>query len=112
MDMPGKYTLGTARWTVTKKMAELMDDKIGRCWGHLHEIALAADCSEDVEPEVFLHEVIHSIWYAYGLRPPHVEEDDLESVEEYVVNSLTLPLLEFMRNNPDVMEYLLENDES
>ncbi len=70
------------------------------------EIWIAGDLNEVTKRHVFLHELFHLIWYAYGFHPPLVRKD----LEEITVSFLSPALLQVMSDNPKIKEYLFWSD--
>jgi hypothetical protein len=53
------------------------------------------------EANTLIHEVLHAICYAYGLRLPFEEE-------ERIVNAVANGLCDFLARNPELVQYLTE----
>lgn len=65
------------------------------------EIFVRTDIAEDMQAEVLLHEVLHAIYYASNLRSRFADE------EEDIVSELAIELLDVLRRNPKLTDFLL-----
>ena len=69
----------------------------GETYRQLCRILIADHLSYTIEREVVLHETLHAIWGATNLDG---------DTEETVVTALTAPLLDVLRNNSQLVDYL------
>jgi hypothetical protein len=58
----------------------------------------------DVARETFLHEAMHGMWYQTLLDRQYRDKQ-----EEDIIYSLAPKILEFLRDNPEAVEFLLES---
>ena len=76
----------------------------GRLLGHYDEctttITLAPDLTPDIRAETILHELLHAITAMTGLA------NELEDDDEKIVRRLSPALLDMLRRNPALVEYL------
>jgi hypothetical protein len=61
---------------------------------------------EDSLRETLLHEILHGCWHHTNMA--HHGAVEKEDLEEWVVGTLSYPLIDVLRDNPDVMKYLLK----
>lgn len=62
----------------------------------------------DMQREIVLHEILHAIFFATGVELTQVEQ---EHVEERAVATLAGGLVQVLRDNPDLVAYLVQEDE-
>lgn len=72
--------------------------------GQQSRIILRDDIQSDLQREVILHEVLHAIFYATGVELTQV---DMDHVEERAVATLAGGLVSVLRENPDLVAFLL-----
>jgi hypothetical protein len=65
---------------------------------------------EDYRREVLLHEVLHSCLRVTGCDPDRDAKADCTDVEERAVEAISGPLLAALRDNPELVTYLLNVD--
>ena len=75
---------------------------LGMCHYNSQEIWIAGDLSEETKRHVFLHEIYHVIWYAYGLNP----RLERKTLEEDIVSFMAPAFLQVMDENPKAKDYL------
>lgn len=112
--LPGKVVIGPVDWTVIED-ADLIDRSRNRAgddrWGEsdkkLVEILIDPSLPPSRKREVLMHEVVHAVLYEW-----HVDKvfpDNFE--EEPLVEILGVALLATIRDNPDLISFLWEEDE-
>ena len=77
-------------------------DAIGLCHFDTQEIWIQRDLNPISQKHVFLHELLHAIWYSYNLTPRKSE------LEEDIVSVMTVALLQVLKDNNKVASYLAE----
>jgi hypothetical protein len=95
---PYEYSVHTDAAAV----AELDSGDDGSCDFHDVRITVNPARPEQVQRDTLLHEVLHAIGALTGLR-----RDLGEEAEERVVERLSSNLLDTLRRNPELVEYLL-----
>lgn len=83
--------------------AQGVSGALGYCDTDLLEIAIATDIPRTRIAEVFLHEILHAIWFSIGLEA--TKEDDGAIKEERVITGLARGFQAFMRDNPEAMRW-------
>jgi len=97
---PASVVIAHATWDVEYNDAECAAmGSDGHTLVGGRRIALKSDLCLDREQEVMLHEALHA---CIGATTLELDEDD----EESLVNTLTGPVLDLIRRNPDLVEYL------
>lgn len=114
---PTSVTVGHAtydiRWieeTPWMKEFAAQADKGGFFWVDGNVICMRTqnegdDRHDDSLRETLLHEILHACWHHTNMaHHGAVEKDDLE---EWVVGTLSFPLIAVLRANPDLVRWLL-----
>lgn len=70
-------------------------------------ITIRTALADDYEAETLLHEVLHSCLRVSGVDPDNDAAARLEDVEERAVAAIAGPLLATLRDNPELVDYLL-----
>ncbi len=76
---------------------------VGRVRMSAQRILVADDLGPDQEPDTVLHEVLHCLFRLVNLQPDRAEE-------ERVVMGLAPVLLDALRRNPPLVQYLTTPD--
>lgn len=80
-------------------------DAVGLTGPETQRILLDPKLGPDVERETVLHEALHGIYFQAGLR---LEPWSKDKVEEKIIWSMAPKILELLKDNPELVEYLLE----
>ena len=109
--LPSSVTVGPYRYSIQVDRARLADLNRRQDGSHGHqvgetdhvtlEITMDPHLPLDLLKETLLHEVIHCIWSTVNLRQRKLNEED-------VIGSLVPTLLDTLRRNPTLVEYLLK----
>lgn len=89
------YRIKWPRWILRVK---------GDCDNNKQRIRVCSSMSLKTQQHVIFHEMLHAIWYSYGITLPS-EDDDYES-EEDLVNRLSGPIMETLHRNPEFTEFI------
>lgn len=68
-------------------------------------IFLSGEYSLNESVNLLIHEVLHAVYYTYGMR--NVIED--KTKEEYLVNTFANGLTQVIKDNPKFLEWVKEN---
>ena len=87
------------------------DAKLGRMpqgypWGadfHKDRIRIAAHTRKAAAREHMLHELLHKIWEKSGLTDSYAR-----TTEEFIITCLTGWLVDILRDNPELVEFITE----
>jgi hypothetical protein len=99
-------------WVDEKEWLQKDDnDKAGSSWYSNGAIRIrmqnaGVDVHEDALRECLLHETLHCCWQVVA-NMAHSRSEENVDVEEWFVGSITMPLIQVLRDNPPVMKYLL-----
>jgi hypothetical protein len=72
-------------------------------------IAVRTDLGSDYEAETVLHEVLHQCLRVSAVDPDKDAKAGVADVEERAVAAIAGPLLAALRDNPDLVLYLLDD---
>jgi len=100
MRRPKTLTVASIDWKI--KWVEKLKNQ-GHCNSDNLTIKIRSKLSRDSARHVLWHEVKHAIWWCYGITP------DKKDIEESIVNSMSGPEIEVMRNNPRVSAYIFDD---
>lgn len=100
---PHVYRIVRDRAAIDRAGQAMSATLLGHCDRQALEIAVAPDLAGTVTAETVVHELLHAITDLTGL------EDRLgDALEEEVVRALSPRLLELLRDNPDLVAYLVK----
>jgi hypothetical protein len=104
---PRNILIGHAYFTV-KYDKHLSDNSeaVGLTGPETQYILLDPKLGPDVERETVLHEAMHAIYFQSGLRLQSWHKD---KVEEQLIWAMAKGVIELLRNNPEMVEYILES---
>lgn len=105
--LPSKFKSGPSTWTIVKREAAEMNGAFGQSDPRKMVITIATDLSPDAERSTFFHELLHTAFDTSGAWEVFNKAAAAGEKEEAVVRCLENPLLQILRDNPKVMEYLL-----
>jgi hypothetical protein len=105
-NFPKKVSVGHVRYTVRieKGLASIAGAS-GTCGEDMQLILIDDQLGPDQERETVLHELMHAIVHATGHRKALEEVD--KNFEELLVYSMSVRLIELLRDNPKLVEYLV-----
>lgn len=84
----------------------------GRSEWSNQRITLAGDMGTVYAADTLLHEVLHQCLRAANVRPDEDAEAGLKDVEERAVGAMAGVLVGVLRDNPELVAYLLAEDAS
>jgi hypothetical protein len=101
MKIPNKVKIAGFTWTVEKNVDVQRDvTREGNCYGSTHHVSqkifVDPDITEQKTEHTFIHEVLHAIWFHYGLSKNKSFTPDQE---ELVVDSLSNGLYQVLKDN-------------
>lgn len=108
MTLPERITIGPLTFRVTDDQQEHVQsiaDDMEKAWGLIRYatgvIILDPNQTDAHKRVTLLHEVMHGCWHL---------GDRSHKNDEKAIRSLTAPLLDVLRRNPDLVAYLLAED--
>ena len=102
MNVPTTVQVGPYSYKVVL-LAKEMSELFGETDSREQAIRLHPDQARDSMADTLLHEVLHAVWHCSGLH-------DGKYNEEQVVRGLTTWLLLVLRDNPDLVGYLCDEE--
>ena len=111
MELPKKVLIGTQVWTITERsrMSDGMlgEPNFGYTLGQENLIVIDKSASNSRKRQILIHEILHAIRYTFGNPTVPKKTDDLEVWEHYFIGHYEEGILLVIRNNPDILAYLL-----
>jgi hypothetical protein len=106
MTFPQKVKVGHVRYTlrVEKGLASIAG-ATGTCGEDTQLILVDDQVGPDQERDTVLHELLHAIFFASNVKSI-LPGDDTKELEEKLILSTATRLLELLRDNPKLVEYL------
>lgn len=108
MEIPDLLHLGCHEYTVnaSEEAAEWLrqNERRGEAFPDKLLIRIDPAGPHTIIAETLLHEMLHICWDHAALN----ELDQLSQHEEHIVDALTPLILQLLRRNPDLADYLLE----
>lgn len=115
MKKPDHVIIMGCRWAIVyhdekawQKNENLDNGNSGETWAHRHEIHVRVEVVDALGTrDIVLHEIMHAALATTGATytTKHIKKRDME---EFMVNSLTPPLLAVLNDNPKLLAWLLE----
>lgn len=106
MTLPNRVRVGPFDYTIEPWKGEAA--AADGCRGDFHPELLRIRISDGIKPqlqaETLLHEILHACWSVSGLGE--------RAHEENAVQSLSMVLSDVLRDNPDVMAWIVSNLEN
>jgi Zn-dependent peptidase ImmA (M78 family) len=116
--MPTSIKIGTQQWTVIQRSANVDDSLSSSAYGYTLDrsstIVIDVDATPSRKRQTFLHELFHAIRFSMGSPITPISNDDesktTEAWEHYFIGMYEEGLLLTIRENPDILEYLLSEE--
>lgn len=116
--MPTNIKIGTQNWTVIERSSAIDDSLSSSAYGYTLDrsstIVIDLDATPSRKRQTFLHELFHAIRYSLGSPiTPNITDDEskaIEAWEHYFIGMYEEGLLLTIRENPDILEYLLSKE--
>lgn len=98
--MPSTVRVGVHEYRLVRKSRKQLGGDLGRCDSNILELAIANRLKKTVAQETLFHEVIHACHYPSFIGKENITEEGITEAEAPV-------LLQVLRDNPPLVEYLL-----
>ena len=116
--MPNTVQIGTQRWSIIERSSNVDDALSSSAYGYTLDrsstIVIDADATPSRKRQTLLHELFHAIRFSMGNPSTPGSSDDesktTEAWEHYFIGIYEEGLLLTIRNNPDILEYLLSKE--
>jgi Zn-dependent peptidase ImmA (M78 family) len=116
--MPTQIKIGTQDWTIIQRSSNVDDSLSSSAYGYTLDrsstIVIDMDATPSRKRQILLHELLHAIRYSMGnpITPSSSDDESktTEAWEHYFIGIYEEGLLLTIRNNPDLLEYLLSEE--
>lgn len=116
--MPTKVKIGTQNWTVIERSADLDDALSSSAYGYTltrsSTIIIDANATPSRKRQTLLHELMHAIRYSFGNptvpSPNDDESKTTDAWEHYFIGMYEEGVLAILRENKNVLDYLLSEE--
>lgn len=112
MTLPAHVKIGTHNWSVTEVKRKNQPD--GEHYGFTNDkdasITIDSEMPESIKRVTLVHEILHAIRFTFGGSYSPPKGTTYEEWEHYFIGMYEEPLTMVLRDNPELMKYLLAND--
>lgn len=110
MRRPSRVKIG-AHWYKIEwvPFAAIEGRYVGLCFHQAKKIRVAAEQPKRQLAQTLLHEIMHAIYYEWGLTNSEMEAEDYQAgmlSEENVVNGISLGLTTVFADNPNLLAWV------
>lgn len=116
MKPPARLKIGTQTWTVAevkpKHNAAFAEGLYGQTMGKEQTIILDAEMPNDSKRITLFHELLHAIRFVFGGSYTPPPKTSFEEWEHYFIGIYEEPVVMVLRDNPELVAYLLGDDEA
>lgn len=116
MTVPAQLVIGHRTYSIVLDSTTVESEQPdGMEWGAFSDprrqlIGVRDDSGPDDERDSVLHEVLHQCLRASGCWPGQIRPGRDVDLEEVIISAMTGPLLRALRDNPDLVTYLVQDD--
>lgn len=112
--LPAKVRVGSQVWDIVEKPRKgdlsLSEDSFGYTLHRENLIILDSSMSASRKRQTVLHEILHAIRFSFGNPVTPKKTDEAEIWEHYYIAMYEEGLLLVLRDNPELLAYLLETN--
>jgi hypothetical protein len=112
--LPARIKIGTQTWEIverTKNFDGMLDEgSYGYTLSRENLIVIDATAATSRKRQTLLHEILHAIKFSFGNPVTPKKTDEADIWEHYYIAMYEEGVLLVLRDNPEVLEYLLEVD--
>lgn len=112
MEIPKKAIIGTQIWTIVERTRTsdgmLSETTFGYTLNQENIIVVDKLSAPSRKRQVLMHELFHAMRFTFGGDFTPTKKDDIETWEHYFITFYEEGILLLLRNNPDILAYLLE----
>jgi Zn-dependent peptidase ImmA (M78 family) len=90
----------------------LSDGTVGYTLDQNNIIVIDADVAEDKQKVTVLHELLHAIRFINDGMPKPTAKDEFDSWEHFFINLYENNILAILKDNKNLRDWLLENDQA
>ena len=115
MSVPKKIKIGPQSWTVVERLRDadgmLDEGSYGYTLPNSNIIVLDVSLPMSKKRAVMIHELMHAIRLQYDPAPKPGKEAEVDEWEHFFIGVWDNGLLGVLRDNPRLVEWLVEKDE-
>jgi hypothetical protein len=112
MKLPKQVQIGSQTWDIierSKALDGMLDEgSYGYTQHRENLIIIDATAAPSRKRQTLIHEIFHAIRYSFGNPVLPKKTDDADIWEHYFIGMYEEGMLLVLRDNPDVLQYLLE----
>jgi hypothetical protein len=114
MDMPKKIQIGTQTWSIVQRSRTsdgmLSDESFGYTLNKENIIVIDSQIAISRKKQTLMHEILHAIRFTFNNPSVPKKTEEVEVWEHYFIAAYEEGLLLVLRDNPALLEYLLEKE--
>jgi hypothetical protein len=114
MALPKKVQIGTQTWDIVEKPRNrdgmLDEGSYGYNLSRENLIVIESTAAPSRKRQTLLHEILHAIKFSFGNPVTPKKGEDADVWEHYYIAMYEEGVLLVLRDNPDVLSYLLEKE--
>lgn len=112
--MPKTVKIGSQVWEISeqkrKHNAEFLDGTYGYTIDKDNTIIIDAEMANSVKRVTLFHEILHAVRFIFGGSFKPGKSTTYEEWEHYFIGLYEEPMLMVLRDNPELLAFLLSND--
>lgn len=112
--MPKTIKIGSQIWEISeqkrKHNAEFLDGTYGYTIDKDNTIIIDAEMANSVKRVTLFHEILHAVRFIFGGSFKPGKSTTYEEWEHYFIGLYEEPMLMVLRDNPELLAFLLSND--
>ena len=109
--IPKTIKIGTQLWSIeehtSKEDGMLYEDNYGYTLERRNMIVVDKDASDTRKKQVVMHEILHAIRFTFFTGSKMSSKLSFEDTEHYFIGMYEETLLMVLKDNPELLEYLL-----
>lgn len=110
--IPTTIKIGTQDWTIvehtSKQDGMLYEDNYGYTLERMNMVVLDKEASHSRKRQVLMHEILHAIRFTFFTGSKMPPKLNFEDTEHYFIGMYEETLLMVFKDNPQLVEYLLD----
>lgn len=110
--IPSKIKIGSQIWEVSEQSRKHSADPSHYGFTADKDLSIIIDkeMPQSLKRTTLLHEILHAIRFTFGGSYAPAEDTSYLEWEHYWIGLYEEPLLQILRDNPDLVAYLLSDD--
>ena len=114
MELPKQVRIGTQVWKIVQRSRTndgmLGEDNFGYTLNKENVIVIDSQIAPSRKKQTLMHEILHAIRFTFGNPNTPKKTEDIDVWEHFFIASYEEGLLLVIRDNPNVLAYLLEKE--